>query len=94
MERFRSPTRTYFRGAAVVLLVFSLASRESFDKLPNWIESIGKDVSHGLCDGSDVSEPRSEPSTQRPSLSLNFERCHSAIVGTDESIHSSAGTSS
>jgi len=36
-DRFRSVTRSYYRGAVACMVVFSLADRASFDKLPQWL---------------------------------------------------------
>lgn len=36
-ERFRSVTRSYYRGAAGALLVYDIASRDSFNSLQNWL---------------------------------------------------------
>lgn len=36
-ERFRSVTRSYYRGAAGALLVYDVTSRESFNSLTNWL---------------------------------------------------------
>lgn len=36
-DRFRSMTRSYYRGAVGALVVFSLADRDSFLKLPQWL---------------------------------------------------------
>ena len=36
-ERFRSVTRSYYRGAAGALLVYDITSRESFNALSNWL---------------------------------------------------------
>lgn len=36
-ERFRSVTRSYYRGAAGAILTFDVTSRESFNTLANWL---------------------------------------------------------
>lgn len=36
-ERFRSVTRSYYRGAAGALLVYDVSSRDSFSSLQNWL---------------------------------------------------------
>ena len=36
-ERFRSVTRSYYRGAAGALLVYDISSRDSFSSLQNWL---------------------------------------------------------
>lgn len=40
LERYRSLTANYFRGADVVCLVYDITSRESFANLKNWIHII------------------------------------------------------
>ena len=36
-ERFKAVTRSYYRGAASALLVYDIASRESYNALTNWL---------------------------------------------------------
>lgn len=36
-ERFRSVTRSYYRGAAGALLTYDISSRDSFNSLQNWL---------------------------------------------------------
>ena len=36
-DRFRSVTRSYYRGAVACMVVFSLTDRASYDKLPQWL---------------------------------------------------------
>jgi len=36
-DRFRSVTRSYYRGAVGCMVVFSLSDRASFEKLPQWL---------------------------------------------------------
>ncbi|KAK2561146.1 Ras-related protein Rab-4B [Acropora cervicornis] len=37
MYRFRSVTRSYYRGAAGALLVYDISSRETYNSLTNWL---------------------------------------------------------
>ena len=39
-ERFRAITRSYYRNAVGVLLVFDITDQNSFSRLPEWIEDI------------------------------------------------------
>lgn len=39
-ERFRSVTRSYYRGAAGALLCYDITSRESFNSLKNWLTEV------------------------------------------------------
>lgn len=41
-EKFRSITRSYYRGAAGALLVFDLTRRETFEHLTSWLEDCRK----------------------------------------------------
>jgi Ras-related protein Rab-4B len=41
-ERFRSVTRSYYRGAAGALLVYDVASRDSFVALSEWLSDARK----------------------------------------------------
>ena len=36
-ERFRSVTRSYYRGAAGCLVVYDIASKETFERTANWV---------------------------------------------------------
>ena len=37
-ERFRNITKTYYRGAHAVLLVYDVSNQESFDNIKHWLE--------------------------------------------------------
>lgn len=39
-ERFRTITRNYYRGARGILLMYSIANKESFDSLDRWYREI------------------------------------------------------
>ena len=39
-ERFKSITKTYFKGADCILLIYDVTTRESYDNVSMWIESI------------------------------------------------------
>ena len=39
-ERFKSITKTYFKGADCVLLIYDVTNRESYDNVSMWIDSI------------------------------------------------------
>jgi len=41
-EKFRSITRSYYRGAAGCLLVYDITRRETFDHLPSWLDDCRK----------------------------------------------------
>lgn len=41
-ESFRSITRSYYRGAAVALLVFDVTRRETFNKLHSWLREVNQ----------------------------------------------------
>jgi small GTP-binding protein len=48
-ERFRSISKTYYRNAVGVILVFDLTDRKSFDALTSWLNDV-----HALCDSNAV----------------------------------------
>lgn len=39
-ERFSSITRSYYRGAAVALLVYDITDRKTFKSLPKWLKEV------------------------------------------------------
>mgnify|MGYP003571509861 CR=1 FL=1 len=39
-ERFKSITKTYYKGADCILLIYDVTNRESYDNVSMWIESI------------------------------------------------------
>ena len=39
-ERFKTITQTYYKGAAAVILVYSVADKKTFHSLENWIKQI------------------------------------------------------
>ncbi|KAF4750749.1 Ras- protein Rab-18, partial [Perkinsus olseni] len=41
-ERFRTLTSSYYRGAQGIVLVYDVASRESFENLEYWLEEVRK----------------------------------------------------
>jgi len=41
-EKFRSITRSYYRGAAGCLLVYDITRRETFEHLPTWLDDCRK----------------------------------------------------
>jgi len=44
-ERFRTITSSYYRGAQGIILVYDVASRETFDALPRWFSEMEPYVS-------------------------------------------------
>ncbi|TIA80947.1 hypothetical protein E3P98_02380 [Wallemia ichthyophaga] len=47
-EQFRSITRSYFRGAAGCLLVYSVGNRRSFENLDMWLDDIRRNADENL----------------------------------------------
>ncbi|WVR04647.1 hypothetical protein IAU60_001658 [Kwoniella sp. DSM 27419] len=43
-ERFRSMAPIYYRGAHVCVLVYDIASQQSFDDVRSWLEELGRTV--------------------------------------------------
>jgi Ras-related protein Rab-2A len=47
-EKFRSITRSYYRGAAGCLLVYDITRKETFDHLQSWLEDCRKYASQNI----------------------------------------------
>jgi len=47
-EKFRSITRSYYKGASGALLVYDITRRETFEHLSNWIEDCKKYSSQNI----------------------------------------------
>lgn len=47
-EKFRSITKSYYRGSKAIFVVFSLDSLESFYSIDNWIQNIREEVGNVL----------------------------------------------
>jgi len=43
-ERFKSITKTYFKGADCILLIYDVTNRESYDNVSMWIDSIHESI--------------------------------------------------
>ena len=43
-ERFKSITKTYFKGADGIILLYDVTNKESFDQIENWLESIHESI--------------------------------------------------
>eukprot|EP01130_Rhizamoeba_saxonica_P004277 TRINITY_DN174_c0_g1_i1.p1 TRINITY_DN174_c0_g1~~TRINITY_DN174_c0_g1_i1.p1 ORF type:complete len:224 (+),score=66.15 TRINITY_DN174_c0_g1_i1:24-695(+) len=76
-ERFRALTRPYYRGAVGAVLVFSLADRESFDKLGSWFMELEMHADQGIHvmligNKSDLEDSRQVPTD----LAINFAKEH------------------
>ena len=41
-ERFKTITRSYYRGSHGIIMIFDITSRNSFDNIKNWLEEINK----------------------------------------------------
>ena len=39
-ERFRNITQTYYKGAAGIILAYSIADTRSYNNIANWIKQI------------------------------------------------------
>ena len=48
-ERFKTITETYYKGAAGVVLVYSVTDRKSFNSLENWIKQINESQPESMC---------------------------------------------
>lgn len=47
-ERFRTLTKTYFQAASIVLVVFSLNDRESYEYTDSWMKQIDESCGSGV----------------------------------------------
>jgi small GTP-binding protein len=62
-ERFRNITQTYYKGAAGIILAYSVADNRSFSNIASWIRQIETNSSEDVCKlligtKSDLSEER------------------------------------
>lgn len=48
-ERFKTITETYYRGAAGVVLVYSITDRKTFHNMENWIKQINETQPETMC---------------------------------------------
>jgi Ras-related protein Rab-8A len=48
-ERFKTITETYYKGAAGVVLVYSVVDRKSFNNMENWIKQINETQPESMC---------------------------------------------
>lgn len=48
-ERFKTITETYYKGAAGVILVYSVTDKKSFQNLENWIKQINESQPESMC---------------------------------------------
>lgn len=96
-ERFHNVTRTYFRGASAVLLVYDICDRESFDWLVKWrdqvveyagdVSSVVLAVVGNKCDRNDdrqVTEEEGRRAAQTLGVHLFFETSAKAGININE----------
>jgi len=48
-ERFRNITQTYYKGAAGIILAYSIADTRSYNNIANWIKQIETNSSEDVC---------------------------------------------
>ena len=48
-ERFRNITQTYYKGAAGIILAYSIADSRSFGNITTWIKQIDNNSSEDVC---------------------------------------------
>ena len=47
-EKFRTITRTYFKGAHGAIIVYDITSRTSFNSVHNWVQEVEKYSTLGI----------------------------------------------
>eukprot|EP01127_Copromyxa_protea_P014072 TRINITY_DN386_c0_g2_i1.p1 TRINITY_DN386_c0_g2~~TRINITY_DN386_c0_g2_i1.p1 ORF type:complete len:271 (-),score=81.59 TRINITY_DN386_c0_g2_i1:196-957(-) len=67
-ERFRAISRTYYRGARGVILIFDVTNRESYEHIHAWLEEVRSvnDPTHQMCFlliGNKIDLPKREVET-------------------------------
>ncbi|KAI9788835.1 MAG: hypothetical protein M1833_002801, partial [Piccolia ochrophora] len=103
-ERFRSVSRSYYRGAAGALLIYDIASRATFDALPTFLNDARALASPNLTlllvgNKSDLSSASSPPTTSSslidgaPPSSSSFHNQHHQPPQTPSSLSSKTSTS-
>lgn len=103
-ERFRSVSRSHYRGAAGALLIYDIASRASFNALPDFLNDARALASPDLtlilvgnkCDLASESSARTndnvtEGSTRQPITSSSISSKTSSLPLDDDSVRSSTG---
>lgn len=48
-ETFKSITRTYYKGADGVLLIYDITRRETFIHVKGWLEDVNENASKKVC---------------------------------------------
>ena len=48
-ERFRNITQTYYKGAAGIILAYSIADNRSYNNVVSWIKQIESNSSEQVC---------------------------------------------
>ncbi|ETO14273.1 RAS small GTpases RIC1/ypt1, partial [Reticulomyxa filosa] len=48
-ERFRAITKSYYRGAHGIIVVYDVTKSETFENVPNWISEIDKNAPETVC---------------------------------------------
>jgi small GTP-binding protein len=48
-ERFRNITQTYYKGAAGIILAYSIADNRSYNNVVSWIKQIESNSSEDVC---------------------------------------------
>lgn len=48
-ERFRNITQTYYKGAAGIILAYSINNKQSFKNIASWIKQIESNTAESVC---------------------------------------------
>jgi small GTP-binding protein len=48
-DRFKTITKTYFKGAQGILLVYDITNEDSFENIRNWVKQIEQNATKNVC---------------------------------------------
>ena len=48
-ERFRTMSLNFYKKAHVILIIFDVTNKETFDEIPNWFSLINEHANENVC---------------------------------------------
>jgi small GTP-binding protein len=82
-ERFQSITRAYYRGAHLIVFVYDVSNRESYQALERWMADVELDTPTCLLGNkTDLPSTVNEQEVQRDYAQLPHYRCSCRVPGT------------